>query len=124
YHWAAVRYRASHQGCKCELRTSGMEGCQLSLSAAFDSSAAKARSGTRQAWLLERYRAFVPPLQAAVEHPPWSFQLARVELGENTLGCHLGMDLNRPPDEAHFCREMQARFSRFSSCTRRVLNVP
>jgi uncharacterized protein YqjF (DUF2071 family) len=64
-------------------------------------------------WLLERYRAFVPDgrgglYRLAVRHPLWRVQRVVARIHYNTLGAPWSMDLNRPPDAAHFTERMRA----------------
>jgi uncharacterized protein YqjF (DUF2071 family) len=124
YRWASIEYEADRSGCRCRLRRAAKPGCALTLWADYPECGAPPL-GERQAWLLERYRAFatgnwsraVSQLQTAtVDHLPWNVQPAAVRVMANTLGRAVGLDLHRPPDDAHFCREMHARFSRFVPC--------
>jgi hypothetical protein len=123
YRWANIRYRPGRKGCECELRRAASPACEMSLRAAFNSSTEWPGDAARQSWLLERYQAFAPArgstseLQTAVvEHEPWVVQPVQVEQRHNSLGREFGLDLARPPDAAHCCREMHARFSRFVPC--------
>jgi uncharacterized protein len=123
YAWASIRYRGERRSCACELRRLAAPTCELSLHAEFGSAMPAGGDDPLQSWLLERYRAFAPARQvpgslqtAVVAHEPWQVVPAEVELQQNTLGHAFGLDLNRPPEGAHFCREMSARFSRFEPC--------
>jgi uncharacterized protein YqjF (DUF2071 family) len=123
YRWASIGYQPGRDGCKCELRRAASPACELSLRAEFDASTAPPSDAADQTWLLERYRAFAPArgftskLQTAVvAHEPWVVQPVQVEQHQNSLGREFGLNLARPPDAAHSCREMHARFSRFVPC--------
>jgi uncharacterized protein len=65
------------------------------------------------AWLLERYRAFVPDRRGrlyrmVVQHPAWQVQRTTVHVSGNRLGMPWGLALDRDPDEAHFAAGMRA----------------
>jgi uncharacterized protein YqjF (DUF2071 family) len=123
YAWANIRYRPERRRCACEMRRLAAPGCRLSVQAQFGAAAPLSGDDSGQTWLLERYRAFAPArhlpgslLTAVVAHEPWRVVPARAELQINSLGGQFALDLNRPPDAAHFCEEMAARFSRFEPC--------
>jgi uncharacterized protein YqjF (DUF2071 family) len=123
YAWASIRYQPGEQGCHCDLRRSAAPACELSLQAEIDGPRPQSSVDDRQTWLLERYRAYAPAraiaseLQTAVvDHDPWIVQSVHIELHRNSLGSRFQLDLERPPDVAHFCREVSAGFSRFESC--------
>jgi len=123
YAWANIRYRPGRRDCACKLRRLTAPAEELSVQAEFAAAAPASGDDPLESWLLERYRAFAPPrhspalLQSAVvAHEPWKVSPARVELQLNSLGGRFGLALDRPPDAAHFCQEMAARFSRFEPC--------
>jgi len=65
------------------------------------------------AWLLERYRAFVPSRRRrlrrmAAQHQPWSIQRVAAHIQANNLGAPWGLDLRRQPDKVHFAARMPA----------------
>jgi uncharacterized protein YqjF (DUF2071 family) len=124
YRWAGIDYEAGRSDCHCRLRRAAVPGCELTLSADYPECGGP-QLREQQTWLLERYRAFAvrnhrlsaSQLQTAtVDHLPWSVQPAALQVQANTLGRAVGLDLHRPPDDAHFCRELPARFSRFVPC--------
>jgi uncharacterized protein len=156
YQQAAIDYRAGQAGCSCTLHAGREPECHLSLHATMLAPQSPTSDGSREAWLLERYRAYVPydrsaykaptggrgdvqtdvdsqhtltngqgfggqgvdsPIhQAVVEHDRWCVQPVEASLQTNTLGNRFGLNLDRPPDAAHFCPQMKARFSRFYPC--------
>jgi uncharacterized protein len=69
------------------------------------------------AWLLERYRAFVgiPDgiTEAEVAHVPWMIRAVELSWEAGGLGESWGLDLSRPPERCHFAAGVEARFGRF-----------
>lgn len=135
YQWASIRYLADGERCACELRDARSAPCKLSFQASILPSLSSSHGDTQKSWLLERYRAYAKPRrpalkaatsgrgvghndlqQGTVAHERWRVQAVQTTLQTNTLGQPFGLNLDRPPDDAHFCREMHARFSRFERC--------
>lgn len=80
-----------------------------------------AEPGSLDAWLLERYHLLAfrddeHPVQAAVDHAPWSFRRVDLDLRANSLGQSLGLSLDNPPDLAHFSEGVAVRFNPFLPC--------
>ena len=124
YTWACINYRPQQRYGACDMRRLAAPACQLSVQAEIGAAVPGSGDVPRQTWLLERYRAFAcgrhlpGALQTAVvAHEPWQLRPPAVELQGNSLGHRFGIDLNRPPDTAHSCWEMVARFSRFEPCS-------
>jgi uncharacterized protein YqjF (DUF2071 family) len=117
YKHAAVRYVVKSAALACDLQ-SAADNCRLSLSARAIGKAEEVTDRTQAAWLLERYRAFAMAprdrlLTACVAHEPWRVQPAELSIAENSLGDPFGLNLDRPPDDAHYSRGLVALFSRF-----------
>lgn len=120
YAWASLGYRPDASRCQCELRRVAAPAVELVLQASIGTVQCPSEEASAMDWLLERYRAFVPArrsvgklLSAEVAHEPWQVAAAHVQSIRNTLGAAWNLALDRPPELAHFCRQMQARFSRF-----------
>jgi uncharacterized protein YqjF (DUF2071 family) len=65
------------------------------------------------AWLLERYVAYVPDRcgrlrRMVVAHPPWQVQDVVLRSTFNKLGEAWGLRLHRPPDRVHYADGMSA----------------
>jgi len=74
------------------------------------------------AWLIERYRAFVPRsnqplLMATVEHPPWETSPADLICYNDGLLSDLGISPAGPPALMHFSPGLAARFNAFQIST-------
>lgn len=72
------------------------------------------------AWLVERYRAFVPGrrgelFRMAIEHPPWQLQDVELTSTAPRLGDRWGLDLAREPDLAHYSPGLLAHVWPFGS---------
>ena len=70
------------------------------------------------AWLLERYRAFVGSanrdvLEGEVEHERWVVRQVELLSAMNGIGREWGLELSRPPDRMHFAEGVSARFGSF-----------
>jgi len=70
------------------------------------------------AWLLERYRAFVGSanrdvLEGEVEHESWVVRQVELLSAVNGIGGEWGLELSRPPDMMHFAEGVSARFGSF-----------
>jgi hypothetical protein len=77
-----------------------------------------AKTEARDAWLLERYRAFVPCprrhlVEAEVTHPPWKVQAVEVLSDLVELREGWGLTTPRPPTVLHFSPGTAAQFGRF-----------
>ena len=76
----------------------------------------RARRGSLEAWLTERYCYYTEPREAhdgrlyrcEIHHPPWGLQMAQATIYGNTMALSHGIDL--PPTEPllHYARKMQA----------------
>jgi uncharacterized protein YqjF (DUF2071 family) len=64
------------------------------------------------AWLLERYQAFMPDrhglCRMVARHDPWQVQAADVHIDANQLGMPWSLVLRRQPDTSHFITRMTA----------------
>jgi uncharacterized protein YqjF (DUF2071 family) len=70
------------------------------------------------AWLLERYRAFVESregdlLVGEVAHTPWFVRKVELITTLNPVGPEWGVEFSRPPDRMHFAEGVTVRFARF-----------
>jgi len=91
---------------------------RLSLQFTPPTSFSELRSGTLDAWLLERYRLFIGRPNAAViaadaEHPPWRAATLAPRIIENTLCADLGLTFVMQPAIAHYSPGVSARFAAF-----------
>lgn len=120
YRWADVEYELRHPNGRCRLKRTTSPACELRLTAELGHSRAALVDDRQPIWLLERYRAFATRSEslqtATVSHAPWCVQPAAARIEVNSLGNALGVDLSGPPDDAHYCPEMYARFSQFVKC--------
>ena len=82
--------------------------------------AAEPAVGSRDEWLLERYRLFAqagptptPLAEAEVVHSRWVVQAVEVLNWAGGFSREVGLDLSRPPDAAHFSAGVRAEFGSF-----------
>jgi uncharacterized protein len=118
YHDARIRYQASATRSSFECTDLARPDCRLAVDFRPAGALRQPIDGTRDHWLLERYRLFIADrsgnLQMAeVFHPPWQFQEAETVLWANTLATPFGLDLSRPPDAIHFSPGVRTRFGGF-----------
>jgi len=114
YEQARMTYDSNSANCQLFADA----GRRLSLHFTPPSSFAELRSGTLDAWLLERYRLFIGSTDAAVvaadvEHPPWRATELEPKVAENTLCTDLGISLESQPAIAHYSPGVRARFGAF-----------
>jgi uncharacterized protein YqjF (DUF2071 family) len=78
--------------------------------------------GSADEWLLERYCMVAAGrrglVRAVVGHERWQVQPAEVTVTASALGGPFGLDLARPPDEAHFAPGVRARVWPFEPAAR------
>ncbi|HKI33298.1 MAG TPA: DUF2071 domain-containing protein [Gemmataceae bacterium] len=115
---ATMRYRRAGDRFRFEAERASAPGLGLALTFVPIPGCVAAAGGTLDAWLLERYRLFVPGrrravAQAEVAHPPWVTQGVEVCVSANRLGSPFGLDLARPPERAHYSAGVRARFGAF-----------
>lgn len=119
YHYARMEYRVSPTDCTFE--------AQKLLTARFvpaPLSEASLCPSDIDAWLLERYTAYIPSRDAQlkrmiVAHPPWSVVNAELSMDAASLGSMHQLDLAAEPACCHFSRGFAATispFERIDSC--------
>ena len=74
----------------------------------------RARGGTLEYFLTERYALFAPDgngglRRGEVHHGPWPLQHAEVELELESVSAAAGFELSGPPVQAHFARRVDVR---------------
>jgi uncharacterized protein YqjF (DUF2071 family) len=79
---------------------------------------ASVSSNSLDAWLLERYLAFIPDrsgrlYRMAAQHPTWNVQRADGTMHSNTVAALWSLDCQRQPDLLHFAEQMPALISPF-----------
>jgi hypothetical protein len=80
-----------------------------------------AAADARDAWLLERYRAFTTDRSGRLwgmmaQHEPWPIRRVAAHVTANDLGMSWGLSLARQPDAMHFAPRMKARLGPFEPC--------
>ena len=88
----------------------------------------EAHPDSLDAWLLERYRAFVPNrrgelLRMMVEHPPWQIQDATLNAAALRLGEPWGIDLAGKPDLCHFSSGLSAHLWPFAAIEHAIFDL-
>ena len=119
YHDSVIRYRESAGGFSFECSNASQPECRLAVDFRPNGPLYQTEDGTRDDWLLERYRLFIADkngkLKAAqVFHPRWQLQPVEAALGVNTLAKPFGLDLSGPPDAVHFSAGVWTRFGGFT----------
>jgi uncharacterized protein YqjF (DUF2071 family) len=71
----------------------------------------RARTGSLEHWLTERYCLYATDREGAarrvdIEHVPWPLQRATAHIDENTMAASAGFDLTGPPSALHFARRL------------------
>ena len=113
YHYVRMEYRVSDTGCIFK--------AQKLLTAEFvhaPTSEAAPCGGGLDAWLLERYAAYVPShsgqlKRMVVEHPPWEVVSAELSIDATGLGHLHALDLAGHPACCHFASGFAATISPF-----------
>ena len=72
----------------------------------------RARPGSLEAWLTERYCYYAEGrgrlYRCEIHHPPWRLQLAQVEICRNTMALSHGIELPATEPLLHYARKMKA----------------
>ena len=76
----------------------------------------RARLGSLEAWLTERYCYYTEPLglgkdrlyRCEIHHPPWRLQMAQATICTNTMALSHGINLPVTEPLLHYARKMQA----------------
>jgi uncharacterized protein len=113
YAQALLSYRRTGKLWQLQCLPSVNKQPQLEVQISPTTAASSLACDSVEAWLLDRYRAFVPDKRERLHrmvarHPPWSVQPVATDFHINTLGKHWGLDLGRQPDLAHFAARMPA----------------
>ena len=92
----------------------GAAGAAFSAHYAACSSVYESEAGSLDYWLTERYCLYSADRQSRVyrgdiEHRPWPLQRAKAEIGLNTLGDWLGIEMAVPPETLHFAKSLDVR---------------
>ena len=92
----------------------GAAGAAFSAHYAACSSVYESVAGSLDYWLTERYCLYSADRQSRVyrgdiEHRPWPLQRAKAEIGLNTLGDWLGIEMAVPPETLHFAKSLDVR---------------
>jgi uncharacterized protein YqjF (DUF2071 family) len=117
YVYAPIKYEVRGETRHFECMRAGSQSPLLL--ATFRSSGQPTLAGDHEvnAWLLERYCAFVPDRESvyrmAARHDPWRIQAVDAHIDANQLGMPWSLPLQRQPDAAHFASRMTAWIGRF-----------
>lgn len=84
----------------------------------------RARRGSLEAWLTERYCYYTEPRDAhegrlyrcEIHHPPWRLQMAQATICSNTMALSHGITLPATEPLLHYARKMQARIWPLHRC--------
>jgi uncharacterized protein YqjF (DUF2071 family) len=120
YYWASMSFREEQGEIHyASQRRGGFSGERRGedLAPAFEASYApagevyRARTGTLEHWLTERYCLYARSrsgrlYRGEVHHEPWHLQPAGAEIRLNTLGVGHGLDLSGAPALLHFSRSI------------------
>ncbi len=118
YQWAAMNYARQGEKFRFDSDDRQADGFRMSLSFRPSSAIEDTVDDTLDAWLLERYRLFLPDrhghlLRAEVDLPRWRVRVVDVALAKNSAGKKFGLDLTGAADLCHFSAGAQARFGTF-----------
>ena len=94
----------------------GVPGAEFEASYRPCGPAFRARRGSLEAWLTERYCYYTGPRYAEggrlyrceIHHPPWRLQMAQASISCNTMALSHGIDLPATEPLLHYARKMQA----------------
>jgi uncharacterized protein len=74
----------------------------------------RSTKGSLDSWLTDRYCLYAADREGRVyrgeiDHAPWPLQHAAAEVGINTLGDWLGIEMKGPPQTLHFAKSLDVR---------------
>ena len=93
-------------------RSGGSEVAQFEAAYRPCGSEFRARPGSLEAWLTERYCYYAEGrgrlYRCEIHHPPWRLQMAQAEIRSNTMALSHGLELPATEPLLHYCRKMRA----------------
>jgi uncharacterized protein len=113
YVYAPIRYERDGTSWRFDCRQRRAGPPLLDVTVTPTGSTRPAAADATDAWLLERYRAFVPDRHGTLfrmeaQHPDWTIQRVTAQVDTNNLGLPWELCLNREPDALHWAPDMAA----------------
>ena len=114
YYQAQIEMKACNSGIdfRSRRRQRGALGAQFEVTYRPCGPQFRARGGSLEAWLTERYCYYAEAhsrlYRCEIHHPPWRLQMAQAEIRSNTMALSHGIELPATEPLLHYCRKMQA----------------